>query len=285
MKRQRGFTLIELLVVIAIIALLMAILMPALGRARAQAKKAACMVLLKQWGTALSAYTNSNDGYFMWGWLGHGNWTNPKWTWFGMLKETMSASDFNDVRCCPSAEIPWPQGGSAWWIADGTEGANVQNMCNWGYHCYEYGSYGCNRWMYNPPKVWPPGHDDAGEVIPIIYQARPKYNWRTTDVRGSNNIPILGDASWVGNHPGNPDFGVGPGADEAIGQFLTGRHNGTTNMLFMDFSIRNLRSKCMWTLNWNRDYDTCNDWTPCGDVQHDDWPGNLSTLPECRESY
>jgi prepilin-type N-terminal cleavage/methylation domain-containing protein len=47
---RKAFTLIELLVVVAIIALLMAILMPALQRVKSQAKAVACMSYLKQWG-------------------------------------------------------------------------------------------------------------------------------------------------------------------------------------------------------------------------------------------
>lgn len=49
-RRVKAFTLIELLVVIAIIALLMGILTPVLGRVRKQARAAACMSQLKQWG-------------------------------------------------------------------------------------------------------------------------------------------------------------------------------------------------------------------------------------------
>jgi len=55
-RRSRGFTLIELLVVVAIIALLISILLPSLGRAREQAKKAFCANNLGQFGRALQLY-------------------------------------------------------------------------------------------------------------------------------------------------------------------------------------------------------------------------------------
>ena len=61
MHEDKGFTLIELLVVIAIIAILMAILMPTLHRAREQGQRAACLSNLKQLTMAWIMYADEND--------------------------------------------------------------------------------------------------------------------------------------------------------------------------------------------------------------------------------
>jgi len=61
MRKKKGFTLIELLVVIAIIAILGAILFPVFGKARDKARQANCVSNLKQWGLAISMYTQDYD--------------------------------------------------------------------------------------------------------------------------------------------------------------------------------------------------------------------------------
>src|SRR5687768_8439473 len=69
MKSRRAFTLVELLVVIAIIAVLIAMLLPVLSRAKEAASRTVCLSNHKQLLLASSFYANDNKGY-----LPHCNW-------------------------------------------------------------------------------------------------------------------------------------------------------------------------------------------------------------------
>jgi len=110
MKKKRGFTLIELLVVIAIIAMLLAILMPALNKVKKIAQRVICGTNLKGLGTAQNVYANDYEDQFArqggnmsLTWRvnpGTGNWPDPGvgWQTGGQRDVTVGASLYLLVR-------------------------------------------------------------------------------------------------------------------------------------------------------------------------------------------
>jgi len=111
MRIRRGFTLIELLVVIAIIALLMAILMPTLKRAREQGQRAVCLSNVRQLGLAWILYADDNDDKLVSSEAG-GPWANLYGEpWVGM---TWAGSWAQGGQLHEDDQIDGIKGGALW---------------------------------------------------------------------------------------------------------------------------------------------------------------------------
>ncbi len=97
-----GFTLIELLVVISIIALLIAILLPALKAARRTAEAIQCGSNLRQIGIAAALYTDENDGYVLIKLQGDSK-SNSNW-WPQKLAPYLASNDAITTLSCPTGD-------------------------------------------------------------------------------------------------------------------------------------------------------------------------------------
>jgi len=83
-------------------------------------------------------------------------------------------------------------------------------------------------------------------------------------VNGSK-VPILLDAKSPGDRPLSTD-------EPSSIDFCINRHNGRINGLFLDWSVREIGLKELWTLKWCPNFDTAGLWTQAGGVQAEGWP-------------
>ena len=101
-RRPGAFTLVELLVVVGIIAILIAMLMPSLSRARESARRVQCLSNLRQLGTAVMMYTQEYKGRFPGAWDWHPRPTTPPGTFEGPLLKYHNNGGVPQLYTCPS---------------------------------------------------------------------------------------------------------------------------------------------------------------------------------------
>jgi prepilin-type N-terminal cleavage/methylation domain-containing protein/prepilin-type processing-associated H-X9-DG protein len=255
MVKRKGFTLIELLVVIAIIALLMAILMPALNRVKKQARAVACMANLNQWSLFWSMYCDDNDGY----WLSGAGGGSGRW-WFEPMLETYNIGV--KMRLCPQAT---KSAGPGVHQGIGYFSTQAWQTGEW------IGSYGPNGWMCNPVSTNPSGNVWGRSPI--------SDHWRKPEWSGASNIPLFTGSWWVDAWPratdNPPEIPGGPPDRPNTNEMernCVDRHNGFLNAQFCDWSVRRIGLKELWTLKWHKSYDIAGRWTKAGGVNPADWP-------------
>lgn len=257
---KKAFTLIELLVVISVIVLLMALLLPALQKARRQAKTTFCQVNLHQWGIAFNAYANDHGGQMPY------HFPNGASTHVWPYALRSYYSDSNDALLCPEATTTWLRPDNRYPTSGSTQRILGSTAAAWEYRfelgkmpkVHAIGSYGLNR-------------------FPGLSHMENDRHWRRA---ARNSVPLLLDCVFMDSDPWPfsrpPEFEDDITGPHDMKYFCINRHDGGINSLFMDWSARKVGLKELWTLRWDPHYPAsmlnhC-PWTVAGGVQPQDWP-------------
>jgi len=241
-----GFTLIELLVVISIIAVLVAILLPALNRARAASKAVVCLSNLKQWGLITALYAADNDDKLYQNVAGGGlNAEDAYW-----VAATFPYYQDRNIRLCPIAKVVNREPDFHYGSTKESWGPLVGST--W-MEDFSTGGYGINEWAACPPRDAPENYlwevDDENLA------------WRITAANGARNIPLFLDCAFVGGFPRDSDMApeIPDNNDgwwtNAMKLYCLDRHNQHVNAVFLDSSARKVLIKNLWTLKWQRQFD------------------------------
>lgn len=279
--KKTAFTLIELLVVISIIALLIALAMPALSRARKQARAVVCQANLKQWGLHFTALAGENDGRALewetdFDWFASDDTQTGSWLYWGYMRapDPLAESITRKMRLCPSAgRLSSDVFDTEDYDALGAERCIGGTSLAWG------------QWLAGVPgtsPVWDrPNYSSYGLNIwhSVTPNARRDMLWHTVHVRGAGNVPLMLDSTYQFSGPGlanqfPPQQDAVPLATRgcAMQHSCVNRHSGGVNAVFMDWSVRKVDLKELWTLKWHREFDTAGPWTRAGGVRPEDWP-------------
>jgi prepilin-type N-terminal cleavage/methylation domain-containing protein/prepilin-type processing-associated H-X9-DG protein len=250
MKRLRAFTLIELLVVVAIIALLIAILLPALGRVRGRAKTTVCLTNLRGSGQALQLYMQTYSAMLQPGGNGgaYGSWDYQLYGSSFVTRDVYSARNgsggaMDRLRVCPETPL---RGKTTTPLAGST---TEQWFCWFGGHG-SGGSYGYNAFMFGPAAM-----TDGSTPNPAVTAAN-FFSVRMI-TKNENNIPVFADAIVHDLDPlatDNPPAGLIPTSSSphagGMESVCMKRHQKSVNVAFFDAHAENVSLGNLWTLQW-----------------------------------